>query len=77
MYSLNDDGRDDGGVKTLQGSSDRHALLDLVFYLDGRPMRKDAANATPSSTETGEDDEDIDDGGRKGDENESAKGEQY
>lgn len=52
LYSIGADGKDDGGIGPRRP--------DLLFYLDGKPTKREE-EAAPSSTEAGEDDENTED----------------
>ena len=63
-------GKDDGRVEFVgQPGGFGRDRLDLVFYLDGRPMpEEEEGDSDAASTEAGDDDEDVDDGSGEGDE---------
>ncbi len=72
LYSVGEDGKDDGGRFEVAGGGVSRRVLDLPFFLDGkRPYPR--ADDEPDSTQTGEDDEDKEEGGGEGDEKEEGE----
>jgi len=72
LYSIGDDGVDDGGRFALRNNGDVNMnVLDIVYFLDGnRPMPKAAGTqpATTSQSETSEDGDNVEHQGGNSDE---------